>query len=1068
MSFLCKMSLANRSIVALITIAILAFGAFVIPSLKEELLPELTYPAISIITGYPGASPEQIEQSITTPLEQNLQGVPGLQQITSSSDQGLSIIIMTYNYGTDLNQAQQTLAQRINTAQHSLPGGTAPQIQSYNIADQPIIRLAVTSADSEENLAVNLQQEVVPVLQGLPGVGNVNVSGIRNQIVSIVLDPTKLQANGISVSQIQSALQANNISLPVGEVTAGTKTSTIRVDNTLNSLQSIKDIVVGERATTPTQVTATGAAGQVIPGQAGYGGAQAILDPTQLPTTQFVKLSDVAKIQQILAPSTTLTRTNGKPSLGIAITKTNDANTVSLSLAVKAQIPELERKLGSQAQITIISDQAPYIQSAIESLSREGMLGAGFAILVILAFLFSLRSTLVTAISIPLSIVIALIALWASDLSLNILTLGGLTIAVGRVVDDSIVVLENIYRHLHSGEEKLAAVLNGVREVAGAVTASTITTVAVFLPIAFTTGIVGEFFRPFSFTVTIALLASLFVSLTIIPVLAYWFLYVSSDISFGYEKKSMLEERYVPIVKWAIQHRVITLLCAVFILAGSLALYPLLPTNLFSSSSQNTFSFNQQMAPGTSLAQANKAASKVEKVLNSIPEIKEYQVTIGASAGSANGDSGINGAGFAITTDPDADQLAVQQDVRNRLHNLSDIGSITFASSAQGTNSTLTVNVQAADPAALKTAAQQVFQVVSDTPDTNDVTSNLADAAQLIDVRVNSEKALAVGLTAAQVSQTLRMIYTGTTVTQVTLNGRQQDVDMTMNIQAATIQKIQDIQLPGAQGRVRLGDIATVKSVTGPTQITHIATNRSASINAQVAGENVGAVSSDVQKRLDALKLPNGASVSMGGITVEQNDAFRSLGMALAAAILLVYLVMVATFRSLLQPIILLISIPFAGTGSIVLLLATHTALGAPALIGLLMLIGIVVTNAIVLLDLIDQYRRRGLDARNAVVEGGRRRLRPILMTAIATILALTPMALGLNGSSGFISGPLAIVVIGGLSTSTVLTLLLVPTLYVAIEDIRGRFHPTPPKRMGERPHQQHEMSRAKEEQQFV
>ncbi|HEY4388416.1 MAG TPA: efflux RND transporter permease subunit, partial [Ktedonobacteraceae bacterium] len=253
-----------------------------------------------------------------------------------------------------------------------------------------------------------------------------------------------------------------------------------------------------------------------------------------------------------------------------------------------------------------------------------------------------------------------------------------------------------------------------------------------------------------------------------------------------------------------------------------------------------------------------------------------------------------------------------------------------------------------------------------------------------------------------------------------------------------------------------------------PTQITHIATNRSASISAQVAGENVGAVSSDVQKRLDALKLPNGASVSMGGITVEQNDAFRSLGIALAAAILLVYLVMVATFRSLLQPVILLISIPFAGTGSIVLLLATHTALGAPALIGLLMLIGIVVTNAIVLLDLIDQYRRRGLDARNAVVEGGRRRLRPILMTAIATILALTPMALGLNGSSGFISGPLAIVVIGGLSTSTVLTLLLVPTLYVAIEDIRGRFHPTPPGKLSERPRQHHEMSRTKEEQQFV
>ena len=454
-------------------------------------------------------------------------------------------------------------------------------------------------------------------------------------------------------------------------------------------------------------------------------------------------------------------------------------------------------------------------------------------------------------------------------------------------------------------------------------------------------------------------------------------------------------------------------------------------------------------------------------VLAGISDIKTYQVTVGDGQGSSSG-NGSMGASFAVTTDPNVDQLAIQQEVRNRLREQDTIGTITLSDGQQSSNSQLTVNVQAASTATLKAAAQQVLQAISGTPNTHDITSNLSDAAPLIDIRVDPQKAVRAGLSAVEVSQALRLIYTGTTVTQVVLNGTQQDVDMKLDTQANTAQKIQDLQLSGSQGTVRLGDIATVKNINGPTEITHIATNRSASINAQVSGEDVGAASKDVQKRLDALRLPAGATVSMGGVTVEQNDAFRSLGLALAAAILLVYLVMVATFRSLVQPIILLVSIPFAGTGSILLLLATHTVLGAPALIGLLMLIGIVVTNAIVLLDLVHQYRMQGLDARNAVIEGGRRRLRPILMTAIATILALTPMALGLNGSSGFISGPLAIVVIGGLTTSTFLTLLLVPTLYVTVEDIRQRFHPGShaPSKKQQRSFQ--EITRAQEEQQFV
>ncbi len=671
------------------------------------------------------------------------------------------------------------------------------------------------------------------------------------------------------------------------------------------------------------------------------------------------------------------------------------------------------------------------------------MVGAGFAILVILLFLLSIRSTLVTAISIPLSVVIALIGLWVGNYSLNVLTLGGLTIAIGRVVDDSIVVLENIYRHLHLGEDKRTAVLQGVREVAGAITASTITTVAVFLPIAFTTGIVGEFFQPFSIAVTIALLASLFVALTIIPVLAYWFMKPPKrrQEQNGHERLTILERAYIPLVRTVTRFRVLTLIVALLLLVGTFSLYPFLETNLFGNATQNTFSINLQLPASSSLERTDAAAQKVENVLAGMQGIQTYQVTVGSNGSVLSlSSSGSNSASFAVTTDPNADQDAIQQKVRDQLKNLTDIGTFTLSSQGGGgNNATIAVNVQANDDQTLRQATQQVFNAVSQAPDLTDVTSSLTDAAPLIDVRVDAQKAASHGMTAAQVGQTLRDIYTGTTVTHVTLNGTLQDVDLTLGTPANTVQGIQNMLIPTATGNVRLGDLASVTQATGPTQITHIATNRTATVNATVTSQNVGAVSIDVQNRVHKLSLPSGATVSFGGVTTQQQQAFQSLGLALLAAIVLVYVVMVATFRSLLQPLILMIAIPFAATGSILLLLATHTALGLPSLIGVLMLVGIVVTNAIVLLDLVNQYRNRGLDARAAVVEGGRRRVRPILMTAIATILALIPMALNLGGSSGFLSGPLAIVVIGGLTSSTFLTLLIVPTLYVIVEDIRER-----------------------------
>ncbi len=1079
MSFLSRLSMANRSIVALVTIAILLVGAYIIPTLKQELLPPLSFPAISIVTIDPGTSPANIEQEVTDPLEKNIQNVQGLQQYTSYSNQGESLIIVEYDYNTDLNQASQTLEQQINKTQPSLPSNVTPQIETFDISSQPIIRMAVSSSANQQDLAVRLNQDVVPVLQGISGVGNVTVTGVRQQIVTVTLDLTKLQNDGLTVSQVEGALQASNVTVPAGQTTNNGQTVTIQTSNTLNSIQDLENVIVGVHSNVPgttggaglggtgtgsggfiggTGTGSTGAGSGGLGGTGGTGAGGAGLSGTgsagagAAADVTPVKLSDVATVQETLAPSTTLTRTNGKDSLGISVTKTSSGNTVSISQAIKKQIPDLEKKLGSNAQITIVSDQAPPIQTSINELVREGLTGAGFAILVILLFLLSIRSTLVTAVSIPLSVVIALIGLWAGNFSLNLLTLGGLTIAIGRVVDDSIVVLENIYRHLYSGEDKRTAVLLGVREVAGAITASTITTVAVFLPIAFTSGIVGEFFQPFSLAVTIALLASLFVALTIIPVLAYWFMKEPKQRAGKprdlHGRPFFLEGVYVAILRGVTKIPIIPILLALLILVGSFRLIPLLPTNLYGNGASNNFDISLQLPATSSLDATNRAAEKVENVLKGIRGIQTYQVTVGSSGSAfALTSSGANTASFAVTTDNSTDEPTIQNEVQNQLKTLSGIGTVNVSGggAAGGNTSQLTINVQAGDDQTLRQATNQVMSAIASTPDLTNINSSLVNAAPLINVSVNSQKAIAHGLTAAQVGQLLRMVYTGTTVMQVTFNGTQQNVNLQFGNPANTVTDMQNLLLPTATGTVRLGDIATVQQISGPTEITHINGSRTATITGTVTSQNVGGVSNTVQSRINKLSLPAGASASLGGVTTQQQQAFQSLGLALIIAIILVYIVMVATFRSLLQPLILLVSIPFAGTGSILLLLQTHTALGLPALIGLLMLVGIVVTNAIVLLDLVNQYRKKGLDARSAVIEGGRRRLRPILMTAIATVLALTPMALNPNNSSGFISGPLAIVVIGGLTSSTILTLLIVPALYTVVEGIRGRSGALPP-----------------------
>ncbi|WP_199439009.1 efflux RND transporter permease subunit [Umezawaea beigongshangensis] len=1009
MTSLARVSLANRALVALVAITATIFGIFAIPSLKQELLPSLEFPAAVVVAPYLGATPELVEDQVAEPIESAVRAVDGVDAVTSTSRDGSATVQVEFEYGTPVGDAVSDLQQAINRISSQLPEDVEPTVVAGSTANLPAVVLAVSSDADQRQLADDLRRSVLPELQAITGVREATVTGARADRVVVTPNGAALAAARVQPTAVADVLRSNGVSIPAGSLTDGEQSLNVQVGQKLTSVDEVRGLY--------------------------------------LPGAQLVRLGDVATVEQVATDATSITRTNGQDSLGVSLTLTPDGNAVDVSHRVRELLPSLTTALGGGGALTVVFDQAPFVEKSIEGLTTEGALGLAFAVLVILVFLFSVRSTLVTAVSIPLSVVIALIALWAGGLSLNILTLGGLTIAIGRVVDDSIVVLENIKRHLGYGEDKQRAVLDGVKEVAGAVTASTLTTVAVFLPIALTGGMVGELFSAFAITVTVALLASLLVSLTVIPVLAYWFLRpsageTSEEEVVEQERRSFLQRAYLPVLRFATTRRWATVLVAVLLFGGTLALVPRLETNFIDSSGQNTLSIRQELPPGTGLAATDAAAKRVEEVLADVDAVETHQVTIGSGGGgfaafAGGGDTGT--ASFSITLAEDSDTAAVEQELRTRTEGLD--GDITVgAGGGGGFNATsVEVAVQATDAEVLRTASEAVRAAVQDTPGLTDVTSDLAESTPRVQIALKREAAARAGLTDTTAGQVVAQAFRGAPVTQLSVDGEQLDVVLRSGAAPATLDEVRNLPLPTAAGIVRLGEVADVTEVAGPVQIKRVDGERSATVSATATEQNIGAVTADLQQRLDAVELPEGATFSIGGVSADQQDAFGDLGLALLVAVALVFTIMVVTFRSLIQPLILLVSIPFAATGAIVLLLVSGTPLGVPALIGVLMLVGIVVTNAIVLMDLINQYRAQGAGIIEAVVEGGRRRLRPILMTAAATIFALVPMALGVTGSGGFISQPLAIVVIGGLISSTLLTLVLVPTLYTVVENTKER-----------------------------
>jgi hydrophobic/amphiphilic exporter-1 (mainly G- bacteria), HAE1 family len=1007
MSWLSKFSLAQRALIGLMSIIAIVFGAIAIPQLKQQLLPSIELPMVSVLAPYQGASPDVVEKQVVEPLEDSIEAVDGITGVTATASEGNAVLMAQFDYGDGSKQIIADVQQAVNRVRSQLPAEVDPQVIAGSTDDMPTVVLAASSDKDQQALKDQLERTVVPQLKEIDGVGQVTIDGVRDLQVTVTPDDKKMARAGVSSPVLGQAIQAGGATVPAGSFEEDGTNRTVQVGGGFTSVRQIQDLMVtGEGVKKP------------------------------------VRLADIATVKQEPAKADSITRTNGERSLAILVTMDQDGSSVAISEAVEDSLADLRADLGAGASLAVVTDQGPAVSKAIDGLTTEGALGLLFAVVVILVFLASIRSTLVTAVSIPLSIVLALIVLWSRDLSLNMLTLGALTIAIGRVVDDSIVVLENIKRHLGYGEERKEAILTAVKEVAGAVTSSTLTTVAVFLPIGLVGGMVGALFGSFSLTVTAALLASLLVSLTVVPVLSYWFLRPPKSVrgvdaeearrqAEEKEARSRLQRTYVPVLRFATRRRLVSLGIAVVVLLATFAMAPLLKTNFFDPGEQEVLTIRQELKPGTGLAASDAAARKVEKMLDGVEGIENYQVTVGSSGFMAafGGSTDTNQATYQVTLEDDASFDDTRDRIEAGLGKLSGIGDTTLSAGDGFAAQDLSVVVKAADPAVLRKASDEVRDEITKLDDVTDVQSNLSQSIPRISVKATDEAARA-GLTDATLGAAVAQAVRGTTTGKAVLDDAERDIVIRSARPAATLQELKDLPVGGA----RLGDLAVVELVDGPVSMTRIDGQRSATITARPTGENTGAVSSELQTKINALELPEGATASIGGVSEDQEEAFASLGLAMLAAIAIVFMLLVAAFRSLVQPLILLVSIPFAATGALGLLIVTGTPMGVPAMIGMLMLIGIVVTNAIVLIDLINQYRAQGYGVVEAVVEGGRHRLRPILMTALATIFALLPMALGVTGEGGFIAKPLAVVVIGGLISSTLLTLLLVPTLYAMVE----------------------------------
>lgn len=1015
---LSSFSLRNATLIIVAIVMLAAGGIYSAFNLKQEAFPDISFPDVIITTVYPGASPTDVLTDVSKPMESAVSGVNGIQQVSSQSSEGVSTVIAEFDVNADSKQAQQDVEDAIKNVQLPATAQT-PIVSRISFSAFPVLELSLEATSGNPDLRTIAQNDVIPELSNITGVGKIDLIGAPVQQVLVKLNPASLAAKNISVQAITTSLQADGLSIPTGELTIDGKSNPVRVTAPYTSLDDIKNIPLGASA------------------------------------AGVIHLGDVADVTLGQLQGNSIFRTDGKTSFGINIVKTPEANTVDLVNALKAKFNDINKNLPSNVKLATFLDGSTSIVTSVTGISRDALIGAVLAVIIIFLFLGNIRATIVAIVSIPLAMLISLILMYAFGISLNVLSLGGLAVATGRVVDDSIVVIENIFRRItrrtegHLDDMTIAgAALIGTKEVSNAITSSTLTTVAVFLPLAFAAGFVSKFFVPFAYTVTFALASSLLVALTVVPLLTKWlFAHGVKEASHEF----ILARVYRPVLGWCLKSWVTkfaTLAIVVIVFGFSLLSVSHLGSTFVPADNRGaTIMVNVQMPAGTSLNITNDATMQIEQMVQNKSGVKSYETQVGTFGGNF-GDLGSGAtrselATITITTNDGVDAKPIADSLRTATKNLTADGftaTVNVAIQSYGPPSGgVQIAISGNDDTQIADAANKIVNSLQSVNGITNIKSDLSNSKPEIEVQVDRNKAAAHGLNPALVANSLRGILNQQTVTQADLGSGKTSVIVYFDTSIySNISAIQNIPVPTLTGgTVPLSSVAAITTGSSPATISRLNQQDTAQVTADITSKNAGQVNTEISNTLKNLNLPSTLTVKDIGEADNQNSAFGDLFIAMGVAVFLVLFLMIITFRSIMPPLSILCSLPVAAIGVFLALFITSQQISISVLIGMLMLIGIVVTNAIVLVDKVQQLREGQetgipLKKKEALIEAGALRLRPILMTAVATIFALVPLATG-DTQGALISQSLAIAVIGGLFTSTVLTLVVVPVVYSLI-----------------------------------
>jgi len=1011
----------------MVTLILVILGAVSLSRLQIDMLPDIELPTLTIRTEYEGASPEVMERLITQIIEEIVATVPGVEEITSTSSEGQSTVRVSFVWGTKIDTAAIDVQGKLEDEINELPEDVVrPRIRKFDIASFPVVILGVSSNLDPVELTELIEVQIRYRFARIPDVAQVDVFGGFNREVRVELDPDRIQAAGLPLDKVLEAIRDANLDLPAGKIEEGRYEVMLRAPAEYINLDQIRDTVIVQR---------DGAA---------------------------VTLGQIAEVKDTYEKLTRIVRVNGGRGLRIGIRKQANANTVEVSRRVLAEIEAVNQDF-PQVKIVPVINQGNFIERSIANVARSVVYGGGLAIVVLLFFLRNIRSTLVISLSIPISIVTTFALIFFGGFTLNLMTLGGLALGVGMMVDSSIVVLENIFRRRSEyGESPEAASVEGAREVGTAIVASTITTLVIFLPLIFVRGVSGILFKELAYVIMFALICSLAVAMSLVPMLASRLL-TSTPVgrnepasrlnrwtAFATSVFSGLENAYLRLLRWVLGHRLVTVFAAAVLLCASLLLLPLIGSEFLPPSDEGEVRVTGKMEIGTRLELVDRQTRKMAQVVQpAVPETVASVVSVGAYGwrpdATAEGEIRMS---LLPSAQRDRSNVEIAQDLRRRLDGKVPGMEIRVrAPQGQfllerllGGDEGLTIEIRGYDLATLDSLAAAAAKLIVDVPGITDVDTSLEAGVPQQEIRVNREKIADLGLSVRNVTQMLQTAVAGSKAGEYRTGGNSYRILLQLkDAEKRSLDEILNLTLTtGAGDKVALRNVVTAESSRGPILIDRKDQQRIVTVRANVAGRDLGSVANDVQALLDQIPRPVEYDLTVAGNYEEQQKAFRELVISLVLALVLVYMVLACQYESLRDPLVVMFSVPLAAVGVLVTLFITRTTLNVQSYIGCIMLGGIVVNNAILLVDQAGRLVSDGMPTREALIEAGRRRLRPILMTTLTTILGLMPLALGI-GEGSDAQAPLARAVVGGLTGSTLITLVLIPAVY-------SLFHPDPKK----------------------